>query len=417
MCAWVRTRAPSELRALRERIRQIETGGHRVTPLRRAYNRKLRAYRGCKRDGGDIGIGPPEEIQKAVEATRKRRRRDLNAQLRALRPLPSLRGGGGGGHPVNIDDWDKGMRAYHQLETPKAQCLLRLANLEVRKLPACQQVRNVLIKVLEKKDCRDVFDCGEFETCVKRFAYDHRDHIHAVTEQDFTNWRKLDFDKWKLYDKQKQNEIFITVFPDIVAEAGKTIANAFPGIVRGIDNDNTRNPFIDCRDIFEEHLAPVLRDRTSESDLRTSLREDYKLDDALIIEITGVFDNSPPPTPVQHQAAGKELDQAKERVKDLMPDTLKDLVQSGTPSAFMDNQMRTYLDVLDMIHFLGDEIKLNGDTVDTHIFRSIIKNKVTLEWTNEGSGSTNAGSLRKDRVCSWYNNYRNKERLRMQLVQ
>ena len=35
----------SELRALRERIRQVEAGGHRDTPLRRAYNRKLRALK------------------------------------------------------------------------------------------------------------------------------------------------------------------------------------------------------------------------------------------------------------------------------------------------------------------------------------------------------------------------------------
>ena len=35
----------SDLRSLRERIRQVEAGGHRDTPLRRAYNRKLRAFR------------------------------------------------------------------------------------------------------------------------------------------------------------------------------------------------------------------------------------------------------------------------------------------------------------------------------------------------------------------------------------
>ena len=51
----------SELRALRERIRQVEAGGHRDTPLRRAYNHKLRAHKGLK-GGGDIGIGPLEEI-------------------------------------------------------------------------------------------------------------------------------------------------------------------------------------------------------------------------------------------------------------------------------------------------------------------------------------------------------------------
>ena len=35
----------SDLRSLRERIRQVEAGGHRDTPLRRAYNRKLRALK------------------------------------------------------------------------------------------------------------------------------------------------------------------------------------------------------------------------------------------------------------------------------------------------------------------------------------------------------------------------------------
>ena len=42
----------SDLRALRERIRQVEAGGHRDTPLRRAYNRKLRAHRGLRGGGG-----------------------------------------------------------------------------------------------------------------------------------------------------------------------------------------------------------------------------------------------------------------------------------------------------------------------------------------------------------------------------
>ena len=41
----------SDLRSLRERIRQVEAGGHRDTPLRRAYNRKLRAQR-ILRGGG-----------------------------------------------------------------------------------------------------------------------------------------------------------------------------------------------------------------------------------------------------------------------------------------------------------------------------------------------------------------------------
>ena len=52
----------SDLRSLRERIRQVEAGGHRDTPLRRAYNRKLRAHKGLKGGGGDIGIGPLEQI-------------------------------------------------------------------------------------------------------------------------------------------------------------------------------------------------------------------------------------------------------------------------------------------------------------------------------------------------------------------
>ena len=42
----------SDLRSLRERIRQVEAGGHRDTPLRRAYNRKLRAHKGLKGGGG-----------------------------------------------------------------------------------------------------------------------------------------------------------------------------------------------------------------------------------------------------------------------------------------------------------------------------------------------------------------------------
>ena len=43
----------SELRALRERIRQVEDGGHRDTLLRRAYNHKLRAHRTLQGGGGD----------------------------------------------------------------------------------------------------------------------------------------------------------------------------------------------------------------------------------------------------------------------------------------------------------------------------------------------------------------------------
>ena len=42
----------SELRSLRERIRQVEAGGHRDTPLRRAYNHKLRAHRSLRGGGG-----------------------------------------------------------------------------------------------------------------------------------------------------------------------------------------------------------------------------------------------------------------------------------------------------------------------------------------------------------------------------
>ena len=42
----------SDPRALRERIRQVKAGGHRDTPLRRAYNRKLRAHRTLR--GGDL---------------------------------------------------------------------------------------------------------------------------------------------------------------------------------------------------------------------------------------------------------------------------------------------------------------------------------------------------------------------------
>ena len=42
----------SDLRSLRERIRQVEAGGHRDTPLRWAYNRKLRAHRSLRGGGG-----------------------------------------------------------------------------------------------------------------------------------------------------------------------------------------------------------------------------------------------------------------------------------------------------------------------------------------------------------------------------
>ena len=43
----------TDLRSLRERIRQVEAGGHRDTPLRRAYNRKLRAHRSLRGGGLD----------------------------------------------------------------------------------------------------------------------------------------------------------------------------------------------------------------------------------------------------------------------------------------------------------------------------------------------------------------------------
>ena len=52
----------SDLRALREHIRQAEAGGHSDTALRRAfaYNHRLRAHTGLK-GGGDL-TGLPEEI-------------------------------------------------------------------------------------------------------------------------------------------------------------------------------------------------------------------------------------------------------------------------------------------------------------------------------------------------------------------
>ena len=48
----------TDLRALRERTRQVEAGGHRDTPLRRAYNRKLQAHRdrAAHLSGGGGGI-------------------------------------------------------------------------------------------------------------------------------------------------------------------------------------------------------------------------------------------------------------------------------------------------------------------------------------------------------------------------
>ena len=47
----------SDLRALRERIRQVEAGGHRETPLRRAHNRKLRAHQTLRGGSGWWGEG------------------------------------------------------------------------------------------------------------------------------------------------------------------------------------------------------------------------------------------------------------------------------------------------------------------------------------------------------------------------
>ena len=52
----------SNLRALRERIRQVEAGGHRDTPLRRAYNHKLRAYRVLRGGGGLPHTHAPDMI-------------------------------------------------------------------------------------------------------------------------------------------------------------------------------------------------------------------------------------------------------------------------------------------------------------------------------------------------------------------
>ena len=52
----------SELRALRERIRQVEAGGHRDTPLRREYNHKLRAYRVLRGGGGLPHTHAPDMI-------------------------------------------------------------------------------------------------------------------------------------------------------------------------------------------------------------------------------------------------------------------------------------------------------------------------------------------------------------------
>ena len=52
----------SDLRSLRERIRQVEAGGHRDTPLRRAYNRKLRAHRTQTLRGGGLNLDDLERL-------------------------------------------------------------------------------------------------------------------------------------------------------------------------------------------------------------------------------------------------------------------------------------------------------------------------------------------------------------------
>ena len=61
----------SDLRSLRERIRQVEAGGHRDTPLRRAYNRKLRAHRGLRGGGGlpnEDEFNKVRKLEKEVES-------------------------------------------------------------------------------------------------------------------------------------------------------------------------------------------------------------------------------------------------------------------------------------------------------------------------------------------------------------
>ena len=59
----------SDLRSLRERIRQVEAGGHRDTPLRRAYNRKLRALKGKCGAAAQISGGGPSVAQTESNVT------------------------------------------------------------------------------------------------------------------------------------------------------------------------------------------------------------------------------------------------------------------------------------------------------------------------------------------------------------
>ena len=73
----------SDLRALRERIRQVEAGGHRDTPLRRAYNRKLRAHQGLKGGGG---LPSREELKQKYNRKKDRAEEKAVQQLDGLDP-------------------------------------------------------------------------------------------------------------------------------------------------------------------------------------------------------------------------------------------------------------------------------------------------------------------------------------------
>ena len=73
----------SDLRALRERIRQVEAGGHRDTPLRRAYNRKLRALKGLKGGGG---LPSREELKQKYNRKKDRAEEKAVQQLDGLDP-------------------------------------------------------------------------------------------------------------------------------------------------------------------------------------------------------------------------------------------------------------------------------------------------------------------------------------------
>ena len=78
----------SDLRSLRERIRQVEAGGHRDTPLRRAYNSKIRAHRSLRGGGGS-----PSKKEMEVEVSEIREQVDslsskfdvLSSQVDTLR--------------------------------------------------------------------------------------------------------------------------------------------------------------------------------------------------------------------------------------------------------------------------------------------------------------------------------------------